>query len=219
MQMAPSANPTLFQDRERCPSAEMLKSDIVCDVKATMPTKPRRQRVSFNQNVLVRETLHKNDYTIEEKEDAFFQKAEMTQIKAEMVATVRMIARGDLVEDTFEHCSRGLEFRSREGANKRKSNKIRALEAVLDEQDEQFDAGIINEKAISLIYQTVSLRCRKEAHDRGICDEMEVYGRALRASAPVNQGDDKLRSSRSRLHNILKRNVGKSKDTASSSNL
>jgi hypothetical protein len=218
MQMAPSATPTPFQDRERCASAEMLKTDIKCVLKTTPPMQLRRHRVSFNQNVLCRETLHKNDYTVEEKHNAWFQKAEMVQIKADMVATVRMITRGDLVDDTVEHSTRGLEFRSREGANKRKINKFRALEAVLDEQDEQFDCGIVNDRAISLVYQSVSLRCRKEAHARGICDAVTVHGRPL---APVSEGDnlsDRVRSSRSRLHDILKRNGGKGKDTPSSTN-
>jgi hypothetical protein len=213
MQMPTSSKPTAFEDPERCPSPEMLKTGIthIVKTKPQPPMKPRRG-VSFNKNVFVRETLHKADYTIEERENTWFQKFEMAQIKADMVATVRLFTRGALAEDTVEHCSRGLEFRPREGANRRKMNKFRALEAVLDEQDEQFVDGIINEKAISMVYQSVSLRCRKEAHDRGICDAMEVHGRIL---SPMIQSDnlsEKVRSSRRRLHQVLKRTVSKPKD-------
>ncbi|KAI2498839.1 hypothetical protein MHU86_15640 [Fragilaria crotonensis] len=213
MQMPTSSKPTAFEDPERCPSPEMLKTGITHSVKTKpQPTTKPRRGVSFNKSVFVRETLHKADYTIEERENTWLQKDEMAQIKADMVATVRLFSRGVLAEDTSEHCSRGLEFRSREGAYRRKINKFRALEAVLDQQDEQFDTGIFNEKAISMIYQSVSLRCRKEAHDRGICDAIEVYGRIL---SPIIQSDnlsEKVRSSRRRLHQVLKRSVSKQKD-------
>ena len=205
---------TAFQDCERCPSAEILKTENKEDVIAMPTSNERRLRVSFNPKVYVRETLHSADYTDEEKVNSWYQKDEMAQIKDDMVAAVRMMIRGELLSDTREHCSRGLEFRSREGANQRKMNKFRALEAVLDEQDEQIDAGIFNDNAISLVYQSVSLRCINEAHKRGIRDAVDVHGRLSTSLGVSTSG--KAHSTRKRIHQILRRNNGKPKSSITS---
>jgi hypothetical protein len=187
MQISMSVNPKQLQDRDRCPTAEREKSEIFRKSTNAAPrSKPTRNKVSFNTLAFVRETLHVSNYSQEEKRKVWYQKCEMNHIRSEMVATVRLMLRGGYEDDNEEHCMRGLEFRSRAGDSKRSENKLVALEAVLDEQDTQYDGGIINAKAISSVYRRVSLQCRNEANVRGTRDEIEVYGR-LRTGCNVDE--------------------------------
>jgi hypothetical protein len=167
---------------DSCSPAEFDKSSMLkkqLELQSPpLPPPQKKKTVSFNRLVFVRETLHISDYECEEKKNTWFNKTEMHNTKAAMVATLRLMLSGveDLdCEDSDQHCARGLEFRSRAGARKRKENKLLALEAVLGEQDDQFDKGIFNPTAISLVYQQVSRRPRISAHERGMKDEVAAY--------------------------------------------
>lgn len=168
--------PQHFDDiiaRDSCSSAEFDKTNMVkTKQNAAQSLPPQKKKVSFNRLVFVRETLHIADYAFEEKRNTWFNKTEMQNIKAGMAATLRLIVSGNYQGDDDNHCSRGLEFRSRAGSRKRKENKLLALDAVLGEQDNQYNDGIINAKAISVVYQQVSLRPRIGAHERGVQDQI-----------------------------------------------
>jgi hypothetical protein len=188
---------------------DRLESTEVKKVQPTNTTSRIRTQVRFNRAVFVRETLHIDDYEPHEVVATWYQKDEIAMIKEDMVATVRSKLRGELENDTEEYCLRGLEVRTRVEAYKRKENKLRALEAVLDEQDGQFNAGFINERVISLVYQRVSLRCRKEAYERGIRDEIDAYGRDRNATGCI--APEKPKAQRRNIHELLKRAGSKSR--------
>jgi hypothetical protein len=128
----------------------MDKAEVTEKAELNCNPPPIRAHARFNRAVFVRETLHIADYEPDEVIATWYQKDEMAQMKADMVDTVRSMLRGELENDNEEQCMRGLESRTRIGANKRQENKLRALEAVLDEQDREFEAGIIDERTISL---------------------------------------------------------------------
>lgn len=210
-----SAQENQLSDRKRYPSAEMDKLEITeKDQPSTTPARIRGH-ARFNRAVFVRETLHIADYEPHEVMATWYQKDEMAQMKADMVDTVRSMLRGELEHDSDEQCMRGLESRTRIGANKRQENKLRALEAVLDEQDREFEAGFIDERAISLVYQRVSLRCRNEAHERGVRDEIEAYGKDGDFSGCA--ASERPKGSRRRIHELLKRAGSKSKQMTTAS--
>jgi hypothetical protein len=136
------------------------------------PPSKQKKNVSFNEQAFMRETLHISDYNFEEKRNSWFNRIEMHNMKAAMAATLRLMVRGDLDSDSNHHCARGLEFRSRAGARKRKENNLLALEAVLGEQDNQYDKGIFNQTTISRVYHDVSRQSRISAYERGMKDEV-----------------------------------------------
>lgn len=193
----------------------MDKAEVTEKAELNCNTPPIRAHARFNRAVFVRETLHIADYEPDEVIATWYQKDEMAQMKADMVDTVRSMLRGELENDSEEQCMRGLESRTRIGANKRQENKLRALEAVLDEQDREFEAGIIDERTISLVYQRVSLRCRNEAHERGLRDEVEVYGKDGDVSGCT--APERPKGSRRRIHELLKRAGSKSKQVTTAS--
>eukprot|EP00545_Synedropsis_sp_CCMP1620_P008328 CAMPEP_0119003834 /NCGR_PEP_ID=MMETSP1176-20130426/793_1 /TAXON_ID=265551 /ORGANISM="Synedropsis recta cf, Strain CCMP1620" /LENGTH=220 /DNA_ID=CAMNT_0006955471 /DNA_START=33 /DNA_END=695 /DNA_ORIENTATION=+ len=187
---------------DSCSSAEFDKSNMLKKQPEVQYTTSKKKKVSFNKLVFVRETLHIANYEHEEKRNTWFTKTEMRNIKVGMAATLRAILSGEYQGDDDRHCARGLEFRSRAGARKRKENKLMALEAVLKEQDDQYDDGIVNPTAISVVYQQVSLRPRISAHERGMNDEIAAYGdrRIVSEEKPFRMlfGESAKRKTRSR---------------------
>lgn len=80
------------------------------------------------------------------------------------------------LNDSLEHCTRGLEYRTPEGSQKRQNNKWNAVEAVLDEQNRQREESINDDETLSSVYRSVAFQCQKEALERGLADAEEASG-------------------------------------------
>ena len=95
-----------------------------------------------------------------------------------MVRLLMMTHGDNTMIDNEEHCSRGLEYRTREGAAARRANKWNAREAVLNEQHRQRELEIRNEKLLCQIYVAENCHSRLNALKLGIEDEkaaMAIY--------------------------------------------
>jgi len=79
-----------------------------------------------------------------------------------------------LFENEEDHCFRGLEYRTREGARRRQTNKITAITAVLDEQDRQIYEGIWDPEALADVYRQNSAHCIDSAFLLGLRDEQDT---------------------------------------------
>jgi hypothetical protein len=152
-------------------SSEVGKSDV----QSTTSVERKKRAVSFNKLVFIRETLHINNYKSDEKKKVWYQKNEQALMRMERKCSIRLMIQGALLTDSDTQTSRGLEFRSREGAVKRQENRLNALAAVLDEQESQFDMGLQNDEPISLAYQRVSWKCKKEAFILAKLDSKEAH--------------------------------------------
>lgn len=137
---------------------------------------PPRRRVVFNRDVYVQETIHVNDYTDDELDDTWYTRQDFKDQKAEFAVTVRLIATERYTGDDDFHCARGLEYRHREGAKARQTNKLKGLMSVLEEQERQQIAGEENDEMIALAYTHANFKCRHAAHAMGLYDEDEVFG-------------------------------------------
>ena len=73
-----------------------------------------------------------------------------------------------------DHTSRGLEYRTQEGAWARYENKRDAYNAVLDEQDRQWKEDIDDWDKISAVYLEHSTKCLKAAYERGVKDQQDI---------------------------------------------
>lgn len=81
-------------------------------------------------------------------------------------------------EDTDEHCTRGLEYRTRDGGRKRTKNKYKAMAAVLHEQDRQICEDQYDPELLAEVYRRATDECVLEALSLGRKDEQDVlsYG-------------------------------------------
>lgn len=140
-------------------------------------TARRRCRVTFAPVTEIQEVPHVNDLDPEEISEIWYCKRDYEMIKSTYMQTVRMMANGStsqLFENEDDHCFRGLEYRTREGARRRQSNKITAITAVLDEQDRQIYEGIWDPEALADTYRRTSAHCTDAAFLLGLRDEQDT---------------------------------------------
>eukprot|EP00543_Licmophora_paradoxa_P008844 CAMPEP_0202457970 /NCGR_PEP_ID=MMETSP1360-20130828/18822_1 /ASSEMBLY_ACC=CAM_ASM_000848 /TAXON_ID=515479 /ORGANISM="Licmophora paradoxa, Strain CCMP2313" /LENGTH=240 /DNA_ID=CAMNT_0049078223 /DNA_START=27 /DNA_END=749 /DNA_ORIENTATION=+ len=174
---------TLLMRNDSCSSAEIKKSNLVSEVKkrvaAANPSaaqnqqdKPKRH-IRWNEDVTVKCIEHVNDMTDEEISDVWWTKEDFHYMKATFAITVRRIMNGVYLGDDDEHCSRGLEYRTRDGALCRRNNKLLGLLAVLEEQDRQVATCEYSDVRIACEYMKANKKCRKEALHMGLYDEEE----------------------------------------------
>jgi hypothetical protein len=116
---------------------------------------------------------HLDDIPEDEVNATWYDGSEYAEIKQSYQLTIFMMEAGEQL-NFVEHTSRGLEYRTQEGAWARYENKRDAYNAVLDEQDRQWQEDIDDDQKISVIYLEHSSKCAKAAADRAKADESEA---------------------------------------------
>lgn len=131
--------------------------------------------VTFKESVLVFPCLHVNDYTRQEISQTWFSEKDFSEIKNECTVTLRLMAAAESTLNHPEFYSRGLEHRTPAGAKRRLKNKFAVWDAVLNEQDRQFEQCDSDENALAQASLSLSYQSSRAAHMTGICDEQIAY--------------------------------------------
>jgi hypothetical protein len=134
------------------------------------------RRISFKETVSVRPIAHMNDMTKSHIRAVWYEQSEFDEIKKRFLQTIRLMSfhENQIIVDNNDddnHCIRGLEYRTSEGAAIRQENKWNALNAVLDEQDRQRQLGTRNDKLLCQVYMRENRLSRLNALKLGILDE------------------------------------------------
>jgi hypothetical protein len=189
-------------DSNRYPSPEIETS---IQKQGAVHEEPRRPRITFNVRVAVKQTIHRSEFTEEEKSLAWYKKADFNRMKQSFTHTVQLMGAGRYPGDTDEMTSRGLEYRHREGATRRKTNKLNALYAVLDEQERQWREGYDNDEELRNVYLHYNAQCCHAAHIMGQQDyeECKRINGCLQDLFPEESDDMSLSSTTSEEDNIL----------------
>jgi len=109
----------------------------------------------------------------EDIEQIWYSHYDYDDIKASFEYTVFMMDAGEAkTVENEEHTTRGLEMRTEEGAWARFEHKRDAYNAVLDEQDRQWNEGEDDPEKISQCCLEVSAPATKGALERGLEDEV-----------------------------------------------
>lgn len=121
-------------------------------------------------------------YSDEEVEEVWFAPEDYDAMKKAFEFTVFMMDAGcpEKVSDDLEHTTRGLEKRCEEGQWKRYERKRDYYDAILDEQERQWEEDHDDFDEIARIAVEVTRDSFREAQDMGVMDEIAVYGHALR---------------------------------------
>ena len=113
---------------------------------------------------------------------------ELMVMKRSFQPTVqRMMANTLTDEDAMgeEHCTRGLEYRTRVGAKKRMKNKFNGTASVLHEQDRQIFENCKDDLALAKAYQSVNFHCAAEARALGEQDAIDIEDYMATDNAPI----------------------------------
>jgi hypothetical protein len=173
-------DPMLVYQHRRISSGEIeVKSN-----KDSAPILKQRRRVHFNETVRVRSALHLNEMTDDEIAKSWLSRKEMQEIKRSITLDLKSLRTGKPLEGST---SRGLEYRTFVGAAKRKANKEKALDAVLDEQEAQTNRMISDPENIREVYLNFSKACQIEAHELARSDEIEVLQTVLDPSEMLRE--------------------------------
>jgi hypothetical protein len=134
--------------------------------------KPRSVR--FLDTILVRETLHINNFTVQERQDSWYDSSEYSDMRNDTNVTVALIKFGKHNCDTSPYCQRGLENRIGKDALRRNRLQLLGLISVLKEQSEQTTMNAFNPDAIADAYAPISKYSSKMAYKLGLRDELEA---------------------------------------------
>jgi hypothetical protein len=139
---------------------------------------------------------------------------EFAATKKTFIPIIQVLSRGETLAETNHQTARGLEFRTRQGAQRRQRNKVRASTAVLLEQQRLVDANIyMDDIGLADVYRSFSSVCRAVALQRGLKDEkcVENYRKEDEASGQEEpQGEGRQTRSRGRSNSFSRKLVSRS---------
>jgi hypothetical protein len=152
-----------------------------CNIKAKSK---RSARVSFNKGVRVYHHIHIRDISDGEAINCWYKGEEIAKIKAECTLTINLLSGVSSASSRTEApsayqisslCFRGLEYRTEDGADNRRTNKNLGWDTVLDEQESQYLlVGERDEESIARVYSEATRHCREEAYLIGLADAQAV---------------------------------------------
>ena len=128
------------------------------------------RRVRFAPSVSARYIPTLEQYTSAELAACWFQADEYSKSRRECVKVIKQMDAGGVFKDK-KYCSRGLESHTRTGSLAKKQNRRAAFEAVLLEQEDQRQFGVVDEESIAERYRDVSSSCQLWAIRVGLQDQ------------------------------------------------
>ena len=163
---------------------------IVANITAHVPI--LRKQISFDPKTRIYLHLHLTDFSQEEYNASFLTNEDMDRIQLENVNTISHLRSqnnnhenqgGDEEEDTSsEYTTRGLEVMSSiESVQAHQQTKQAAIDAVMDQQDEQFDGEYCDHNRIAVVYLAETSDSARAACIRGASDATYV-NRCVRES-------------------------------------
>jgi hypothetical protein len=139
------------------------------------PTKAQQQGVTFKQTVSVRKALHINDFSDSEIQAFWYDDDEFKAMRKDVKAALSMLNDGMLEEDNEYHCQRGLEPHTKKGLARRRQNKRAVREAVLTEQELQWEEDdVYDPEYIATVSMDVSSSSQATAHALGLKDQLDA---------------------------------------------
>jgi hypothetical protein len=150
-----------------------FQEDASCSSTVTAePQKRRKRKISFRpQQDQVFTIPHIDDLSEAEVADVWYGRTDYDTMKHSFIPIIRKMTKGEKVDETNRETTRGLEFRTRQGAIRRQHNKLEAISAVLDEQELQHNMGMRDDEKLRKVYLSCSLHCSDAAYQLGIQDE------------------------------------------------
>lgn len=131
--------------------------------------------ISFSGKKHIKKIPHLNTMSEEDIEQIWYSHYDYDDIKASFEYTVFMMDAGEAkTVENDEHTTRGLEMRTEEGAWARFEHKRDAYNAVLDEQDRQWNDGEDDPEQIAALCLEVTESAAKGARERGQFDQEQA---------------------------------------------
>jgi hypothetical protein len=145
-------------------------------MRSSFSVSDRKRSVSFAETASVHIIENLQHMSNDELRNTWYRKSEFDEIKKRMIPLIKAMMRGEPTAESDEVTFRGLEYRTRQGALRRQHNKVNSYTSVLDEQDRQRHAGVLDIDAIRNVYIQNSAHCLVSARQLGVEDEEVIRG-------------------------------------------
>jgi hypothetical protein len=125
----------------------------------------RKRLVSFDADcisIVVGEVPSRSDLTEEDFKNIWYSKDDFKVMKKEYIPIVKKIAKKLPLDDDEE--PRGLEHKTPRGCKLRQQNRFQAMDAVLFEQERQWERDRKDDNYIAQIYRQSSAHCQMNAY-------------------------------------------------------
>ena len=157
-----------FQECGHQPQQEQMKTEVI-DVEEKQKQK---KTVRFSPTAKVRQVPK---WSKVQSQNVWFNFEDFNEMKRSFAPTVQLMMQGVAPEeDTEDHCLRGLEYRTKDGAKKRMKNKFNGMAAVLHEQDRQSYENLHDPELLAEVYRQATYHCFLEALALGRKDERDI---------------------------------------------
>lgn len=165
-----------------------LDEQVLGSADCSQYTKVKKNvRIKEEKNEIF-DVPHIDDMSDQEIAIIWYDKPDYDEMKMSFIPIIKKMMRGAKIEETDSETTRGLEFRTKEGALRRQHNKVQSIHSVLDEQDRQIALGIHDVERISEIYCEATRHVKVSAQDLGETDA--AFVRSCTES-DQSEGDDK----------------------------
>jgi hypothetical protein len=139
-----------------------------------------KKKVTFARTAKVKKVRSRQHYSEEEHSAMWYSIDEYTAIKKRCVQTLRLMMSTPNFQDDINHTSRGLESRTKDAAKKRKEFKMYSRELVLEEQENQREAGVNSPGRLREAYLEASTTASQTAQYFAKRDEEEKVQDSLK---------------------------------------
>ena len=116
---------------------------------------PRAMRIKFAHDDAQRTILGRHELSEDELDACWFRGDEYAKITKSCLKEIQKLQQGDKLKGQ-KYCARGLESHTQIAGLAKAQIRRAAWDAVLSEQDEQIDLGVVDEESIGSRYQDVS---------------------------------------------------------------
>jgi hypothetical protein len=162
-----------WDDSSTISSVEVKQSSLSGSRKTGKGSSPISRSIRWSETNEIHKIHHIDDMSDEQIAATWYAAKEYSEIKSAYQLTIFMMEAGENITGD-EHTSRGLEYRTQEGAWARYENKRDAYNAVLDEQDRQWKVDKDDHEKIRQIYLKHSTKCANAAVVRALQDERDI---------------------------------------------
>lgn len=160
----------------------------------------RQRRVRFHGRVQFKTIRHVADFSESEIIDGWYCKKDFMRMSDEVAEIAKLLTQGEEFYKGEELCIRGLEHLvEEEVADYRAEKMVASIDAVLDEQEDQYEANVYDPDLIAEIYAKIVTPLLREAYLVGLRDAKDgAAAAALIPDLSVNEtkivgGGDKKR--------------------------
>jgi len=135
-----------------------------------------KRKITFHGRVQFKKIRHVSEFSEDEIRNGWYDTDDFAQMSDNVSEIAALVGKGKKSLNGEELCLRGLEhIIEEELADYRAEKMINSIDAVLDEQEQQWDDGIEDQEAIAKLYAEFGKGLLEEAHQLGLEDAKEGY--------------------------------------------